>query len=221
MSQLLALPGYSDFDAKQFEIVPPAIPDWFAAYLRPKVKIHVLSGGVMPTRQTDGAIGYDVSLRALVCPFEKDPNIPALRKMLFDFKKMPVDPTMAEHVVETKEGLVYRLRPGESVLGGVGFATNMPYPLMYWAAPRSGLASKYHITLGNAPGTVDPDYRGEAGIVIRNSHSAEPFDLHFQMRIAQVMFGWAIIPELTPVSELSELGTTARGSGGFGSTGLR
>ncbi len=116
--------------------------------------------------------------------------------------------------------MVYRMYPNESVLVGIGFVTAMPFPLFYWVAPRSGLASRYGITVTNAPGTVDPDYRGEAGVLVynRNQHC---FDLKRNMRIAQIIFQWAIIPEIIEISRYDELSNTGRGAGGFGSTGLR
>jgi dUTP pyrophosphatase len=118
------------------------------------------------------------------------------------------------------EELVYRMEPGESVLVGVGFITEMPYPLFYWTAPRSGLASRWLISITNAPGTVDPDYRGEAGILVHNRGKGT-FDLRHNMRIAQIVFTWAVIPSFELVEHLKDLSGTPRGPGGFGSTGLR
>ncbi|MDE1970090.1 MAG: dUTP diphosphatase [Patescibacteria group bacterium] len=112
------------------------------------------------------------------------------------------------------------MHPGESVLVGIGFITEMPYPMFYWVAPRSGLASRHGITVTNAPGTVDPDYRGEAGVLIYN-RSEYPFDLKHNMRIAQIIFSNALIPNLVPMETFEELTATKRGSGGFGSTGLQ
>lgn len=137
----------------------------------PTVFLHTLPGGSCPERMTKGAIGYDVRIRALVSPTDMDPIHSALRKTIFDFHEIPDDPRVAGQVFElTKRSgereLVYRLQPGESVLASIGFVTEMPFPLFYWVAPRSGLASKWHITVTNAPGTVDPDYRGEAGVLV-------------------------------------------------------
>src|SRR3989338_8413208 len=92
--------------------------------------------------------------------------------------------------------------------------------IFHWVAPRSGLASKWRITVTNAPGTVDPDYRGEAGVLLLNINS-NPIPLTKDMKIAQAIFQMAIIPELVEVSSHQELTTTKRGVGGFGSTGIR
>lgn len=197
----------------------------FSKMVRPSVSIHLLPGGIMPERKSSEAIGYDVSARAVVSAHDMDPNNPHLRKTLFDFTEVPYDlKKVARHVVELKtengRELAYRMDPQESILVGIGFVTVMPFPLFYWVAPRSGLASKWGITVTNAPGTVDPDYRGEAGVLVynRNKH---PFDIRRGMRIAQIIFQWAVIPAIAPVLLYEELLGTERGAGGFGSTGLQ
>ncbi|MEK9194536.1 MAG: dUTP diphosphatase [Patescibacteria group bacterium] len=185
-----------------------------------QIKLHVLPGGKIPERKTEGAIGYDVFLRVVVSPTETDPKNPNLRKILFDFNNVPADPDIARHVLEINNDLVYRMDPQESVLIGAGFVTEMPFPMFYWVAPRSGLASRWGIQVTNAPGTVDPDYRGEAGVLVFNRRNTA-FDLRHDMRIAQIVFQRAIIPEIEIVESLESLERTDRGSGGFGSTGLR
>src|SRR3989344_9525539 len=142
-----------------------------------KVRIYLLPGGKMPERKTKGAIGFDVAIRTVVSSMEMDPTNPILRKTLFDFIEIPKDnPYIERHVVivprQAGDQLAYQMDPGESVLVGIGFITEMEWPMFYWVAPRSGLAAKWGITVTNAPGTVDPDYRGEAGVLVfnRNSH---------------------------------------------------
>ena len=194
--------------------------------LPPKTHMHVLPGGKMPKRQTAGAIGYDVHLRAIVSPNEMSEENPVLRKTIFDFDRIPRgNSSLAKKFfsIRRKKGegheLVYRMAPHESVLVGIGFVTAMPFPMFYWTAPRSGLAAKWGITVTNAPGTVDPDYRGEAGILVynRNDHT---FDLKQNMRIAQIIFQWALIPQIKRVRSYDKLPASIRGVGGFGSTGL-
>ncbi|TSC81942.1 MAG: dUTP pyrophosphatase [Parcubacteria group bacterium Gr01-1014_20] len=192
----------------------------------PKVLLNVLPGGRMPERQTDGAIGYDVYARAVVSAHTMDPKNPNLRQTLFDFTNLPPNPDVARHVSKKdfndgngKEP-IYIMDPGESVLVGIGFITAMSFPMFYWVAPRSGLASKWGITVTNAPGTVDPDYRGEAGVLVYNRNETT-FDLRRGMRIAQIIFQWALMPEIAIVNSPEDLPTTSRGSGGFGSTGLQ
>lgn len=186
------------------------------------IKLHVLPGGKMPERKTEKAGGYDVSLRAVVSAYEMEnatPGKPALRKTLFDFENIPNNPEVARHIFETKEGLVYRMDPWESVLVGIGFLTEMNMPLLYWVAPRSGLASRDGITVTNAPGTVDADYRGEAGVLVYN-RTGKTFNLKHNMRIAQIVFFDCVVPKIKEVKNYLELSQTGRGAGGFGSTGV-
>ena len=81
--------------------------------------------------------------------------------------------------------------------------------------PRSGLALKHGITLPNAPGTIDPDYRGELKVIMQNG-GGEPVVIARGERIAQLVFAAFETPALV---EAAELGSTVRGAGGFGSTG--
>jgi dUTP pyrophosphatase len=187
----------------------------------PEVLIHILPGGAMPKRQSNGAIGFDVTVRAIVSPHEMDSRNPNLRKTLFDFENIPADPEIARHAKwQKRDGggreLVYEMDPHESVLVGIGFITAMPFPIFYWVAPRSGLASRWGITVTNAPGTVDPDYRGEAGVLVYNRND-KPFALKRSMRIAQIIFQSAIMPDFKKRKKLPK---TIRNAGGFGSTGL-
>lgn len=190
-----------------------------------QVGIVVLPGGQMPKRQTEGAIGFDVHIRALVSDSEMDPENPGLRKTLFDFKSQPQDPKVASKGIpyaneaDPVHHWGYRLDPMESVLAGIGFVTAMRFPMFYWVTPRSGLSSKYGISVTNAPGTVDPDYRGEAAVLVLN-RNREPFTLRHGMRIAQIIFMPAIIPDFVEHDQILDLPATLRGAGGFGSTGV-
>ncbi len=185
----------------------------------PIVLIFLLPGGKMPERQTEGAVGYDTYLRAVVSTHHMDEKNTNLRQTIFDFKERPADLEVDRHIHQTEKGLVYRMDPGESVLVGIGFVTSMLFPMFYLVLPRSGLAAKWGITVTNAPGTVDPDYRGEAGVLVYNRNPT-PFDLVHNMRIAQIVFQNAIIPQFEEVADITQLGETGRGTGGFGSTGL-
>lgn len=191
--------------------------------LEDKVYVHVLPGGRMPERQTEGAIGYDAHIRAIVSTTEMDDKNPHLRKTIFDFENIPSDPEVAGQVLQLPingggHELVYRMKPGESVLAGIGFVTAMPFPMFYWVTPRSGLSSRYNLTVTNAPGTVDPDYRGEAGVLVYY-RGDKHVDLRKGMRIAQIVFQRAIIPDFSDVIGYDDMPGTTRGTGGFGSTG--
>ncbi len=109
------------------------------------------------------------------------------------------------------------LAPGERALIPTGLSIALPDGYEAQIRPRSGLALKHGISLVNSPGTIDADYRGEVGIIMIN-HGAEPFTIEHGMRIAQMV----IAPYTRAAfSEVVELPTSARGTGGFGSTGTR
>jgi dUTP pyrophosphatase len=107
------------------------------------------------------------------------------------------------------------LLPGGRTLVPTGIAIALPDGYEAQIRPRSGLALKHGITLINTPGTIDPDYRGEIGVIVIN-HGAEPFTIRNGERIAQMVFA----PFARAVlEEVDELEGTTRGEGGFGHTG--
>jgi len=192
------------------------------------VDLHVFPGGKTPVRATDGAIGYDMYARAIVDEFTKPTEGQPLRRTRADFMKTKgwekrMDEELYKWVVPdptgSKEKYAIRVPQHERVMVGLGIATNMTFPLFHWVTPRSGFAAKW-ITVGNSPGTIDPDYRGEAGaLMVNQSANEEEFVIFHEMRIIQALFQIAIIPRLNEVPIHSDLGSTIRGSGGFGSTG--
>lgn len=108
------------------------------------------------------------------------------------------------------------IEPGRIAMIRTGWAMAVPAGHEAQVRPRSGLASKFGITLPNAPGTIDADYRGEVMVPLINL-GREPFRVTHGMRIAQM-----VIAPVTHVriAEAQTLDQTSRGSGGFGSTGL-
>ena len=100
-----------------------------------------------------------------------------------------------------------------------GFAMALPPGYEAQVRPRSGLASKHAVTLPNSPGTIDADYRGEVVVPLINL-GAELFVVEPGMRIAQMVIAPVSHARITVVDDLAELGSTERGAGGFGSTGL-
>ena len=107
------------------------------------------------------------------------------------------------------------LAPGQHALIPTGPTIELPPGYEAQVRPRSGLAARHGITVLNAPGTVDADYRGEIGVLLIN-HGDAPFPIRRGERIAQMVFAPVIQVELVPATSLS---ATDRGSGGFGSTG--
>ncbi|CAN5611135.1 hypothetical protein BH23PAT2_BH23PAT2_06470 [soil metagenome] len=189
------------------------------------VDVHTFPNGAKPVRQTEGAIGFDAYSRAVVDPTSKPSADNPLRSTLADFQKTrdwksKVHESLHEWAVEDtadKRKYAIALPPSNRLMVGLGFATMMEFPMFYWVAPRSGYAAK-GITVANSPGTVDPDYRGEAGALIENNSETD-FIISHNMRVVQVIFSLALIPSLNSVDSHSELDDTTRGAGGFGSTG--
>ncbi|GAB4198154.1 MAG: dUTP diphosphatase [Sandaracinaceae bacterium] len=107
------------------------------------------------------------------------------------------------------------LAPGARALVPTGLAIALPPSHEGQVRPRSGLAAKHGVTVLNAPGTIDEDYRGEVKVILINL-GAEPFAIAHGERIAQLV----VAPvSHVPVREVAVLDETARGVGGFGSTG--
>ena len=96
-----------------------------------------------------------------------------------------------------------------------GFCYEIPPGYEMQVRPRSGLAAKHGVTVLNAPGTIDADYRGELKVLLIN-HGREPFEIQRGERIAQIIIAPVSFATFTEVSELSD---TQRGAAGFGSTG--
>lgn len=120
---------------------------------------------------------------------------------------------LASLAAEDRAGLT--LAPGARALVPTGLAVEIPPGYELQVRPRSGLALRHGLALVNSPGTIDSDYRGEIGVIVINL-GTEPVTLAHGMRIAQGV--------LAPVARLAwvesdSLGESARGAGGFGSTG--
>jgi len=109
------------------------------------------------------------------------------------------------------------LAPGERALVPTGFAMALPAGYEAQIRPRSGLAYKHGITCLNTPGTIDADYRGEVKVLLIN-HGKDAFTITRGERIAQMVIAPITQPEFTRVETLDD---TARGEGGFGSTGTK
>jgi dUTP pyrophosphatase len=115
------------------------------------------------------------------------------------------------------EGEPITLKPGERCLAPTGLTVALPAGYEMQVRPRSGLALKHGITCLNTPGTIDADYRGEVKIILINL-GQEPFVINRGERIAQLV----IAPVTQGIWESVEvLSETARGAGGFGSTGRK
>ena len=155
----------------------------------------------------DGGRGVSITLRVLRLPHGEG---------------LPLPTYHSEHaagldvVAGVPEDAPVALAPGARALVPTGFAIELPPGFEAQLRPRSGLALKSGVTLLNSPGTIDADYRGEVGVILVNL-GKEPFRITRGMRIAQLI----VARHARAVwREVSQLDQTARGAGGFGSTGV-
>ena len=109
----------------------------------------------------------------------------------------------------------FTLDPMRRAIVPTGIRIEIPQGFEVQIRPRSGLALKHGITLPNTPGTIDSDYRGPLGVLLVNL-GADPYTIHHGDRIAQMIVAPVVQAQFRVVTEL---GATARGEGGFGSTG--
>ena len=139
------------------------------------------------------------------------------------FRRLDTNPDLPLPVRATPHAAGYDVRgaadveiaPGEIVLVPTGLVMELPDGIECQVRPRSGLALKHGITLPNSPGTIDPDYRGELGIIVQNLGKGT-VRLARGDRVAQLVFARFEAPRVEEVQGVAE---TARGGGGFGSTG--
>jgi len=160
----------------------------------PRASQDALPGGGAPPRPR-------VRFRRL----ESNPDLPLPAR---------ATPHAAGYDIRSAEEAV-TLQPGEIRLVATGLVMELPEGIECQVRPRSGLALRHGVTLPNSPGTIDPDYRGELRIIVQNLGPA-PVTLERGERIAQLVFARFETPEVREATEVSE---TARGEGGFGSTG--
>ncbi len=114
-------------------------------------------------------------------------------------------------------GKAVALAPGARALVPTGLRMAIPQGFEVQIRPRSGLALKHGITLVNSPGTIDSDYRGPVGVIVLNAGS-DPFEIRHGDRIAQMVVAPVVKADFALAEALED---TARGDGGFGSTGRR
>lgn len=144
--------------------------------------------------------------------------------MRVEFKKLDPSVTLPRAARKGDAGLDLaanadaKVRPGERALIPTGIAVAIPAGHAGLVLPRSGLASRQGLTLANAPGLIDPGYRGEVTIAVVNLDPVQPVEIRRGDRIAQLL----LVPfaEAEP-AEVEELPGSERGGGGFGSTGTR
>jgi dUTP pyrophosphatase len=149
--------------------------------------------------------------------------VPPMQNPILRIKKLNPDAHLPQYAHPGDAGLdlfaveSVALPPGEARLVKTGIAIELPAGTEAQVRPRSGLALKHAVTVLNSPGTIDAGYRGEVGVILIN-HGREAYAVEKGAKIAQMV----IQPVLSvSVEEHAELSDTARGAGGFGSTGMR
>ncbi len=151
-----------------------------------------------------------VTLRLARLHPERDADLPLPQPMTASAAGMDVVAALSEPL---------QLGPGERAAVPTGLACAVPPGWEIQVRPRSGLALRHGVTVANAPGTIDADYRGELKVLLVN-HGQDSFLLERGMRVAQLVV--APVPLVTVLHcSVAELGETERGDRGFGSTGLR
>ena len=140
-------------------------------------------------------------------------------------KRLSKDVSLPKYETEGSSGLdlaanidkQIKISPGKSQIIPTGLAVAIPKNFEIQIRPRSGLAAKHQISVLNTPGTIDADYRGELKVILINL-SDKVFVVEKGLRIAQMVLSPVIKAKL---KEVTELENTERGSGGFGSTGIK
>ena len=137
-------------------------------------------------------------------------------------KRLRADAIVPDRAYEGDAGLDLsaceriELAPGERAVVGTGLAVAIPEGYAGFVQPRSGLADRHGITIVNSPGLIDSGYRGELKVLLLNTDRSEPFEVTPGDRIAQLVL---VRVETPRVEEVDDLSATARGAGGFGSSG--
>lgn len=157
-------------------------------------------------------------MRVFVCA-----TLRAMHSVQLQFKRLRASAVLPSYQTEHAAGMDLSadipapvvLAPGAIALIPCGFAMALPVGYEAQVRPRSGLATKFGISMPNAPGTVDADYRGEMMVPLINL-GQNPFVVEPKMRIAQMVIAKV---EHAQVIEVEQLTETIRGQGGFGSTG--
>lgn len=143
--------------------------------------------------------------------------------MKLKFKKLREDAVAPSYASEGDAGMDLRaldgvtLKPGEHAVIKTGIAFELPENTVGFVCSRSGLAAKHGVFVLNAPGVIDSGYRGDVGVILKNSGDTD-FVVEAGDRIAQFVIQEFISVKLVEAEEISE---SARGEGGFGSTGVR
>lgn len=166
---------------------------------------------------TNGTISYDRATQILT---KKEFLVPQVEVKIKKLNDKAVIPTYGSEGAAGFDFYAvgdYIVDPGQTVIVKTGLAMAIPARFYLAVVPRSGVSAKTGIRIANAPGTVDCDYRGEIGVIVTNTGN-DTFTIDEGYRIAQGVILPYYQADFKIVNELDE---TARGAGGFGSTGVK
>ena len=144
-------------------------------------------------------------------------TVPIQIKRLDDGLPLPKKAHPGDAAFDICSRIDYTLEPGERKAIPTGIAIALPDGYAALVLPRSGLAAKHGITIVNAPGLIDSNYRGEIASILLNTETTQPFEIHRGDRISQLMI--IRVPE-TDFQIVDELPGSERGADGFGSSGI-
>lgn len=169
-----------------------------------KVNLKLEEGVEMPKFETERAVGFDLSINNIINIFKGDKAI--------DTEKLK----LAQEGFE-RAGYI-KIRPHERILFGTGIVAELPNNIELQIRSRSGVSLKKGLIIANSPGTIDPDYTGEIGLIIYNT---TPFlsTISKGDRLAQAVPKEIIKVQLQQVEKITK--NTDRGSNGYGSTGTK
>lgn len=171
-----------------------------------KVKIYNKGTNDLPNYSTELSAGFDI--RADLSRINKIEDIIGNSEYFL-------------LTINDNEKIITVLPNGGRVLIPTGLHTAIPDNYELQIRPRSGLALKNGISIGNTPGTIDSDYRGEIGLIIINTDPKNPFEIRQGDRLAQGVLNKVEQIEWKQVYMIDDLGDTDRGQGGFGHTGKK
>jgi dUTP pyrophosphatase len=165
---------------------------------------------VSTTYMDENKIYFGFDVKIVNKSNNEDPSYATNGSAGFDFRANLTEPL---EIPGTKSG-------NNIVMVPTGLYFEIPPNLELQVRPRSGLAAKHGITVLNSPGTVDSDYRGEVKVILIN-HKPETFTINPGDRIAQGVISSVLGRNMIRFNKVSELSDTERGTGGFGSTGVK
>ena len=148
--------------------------------------------------------------------FGASSGLPVAVKLLSPHARLPQRAYEHDAAYDLHAAVDVTLAPMGRAVVGTGLALGLPPHLAALTLPRSGLAARHGITIVNAPGLIDPGYRGEIAIVLLNTDPRESFAVHVGDRIAQLLFVPVTAVQLAVVDEIAD---SERGARGFGSSG--